>query len=251
MKNFVTASAPFASALVGDPELFVSEVDESDGSIALYRPEIAVLTNISLDHKEMDELRQLFAHFLNASRPPHIEREKKKLRGHRNRDRQLQNDQENQPDVGRNHSDQQPADDRADDHERSLDRPRFGIVLHVNRPPSPGVVKRPDRSSRNGSPASQPMPAMGGKRPSPIGDRSPVQIGRRREILRDMAQRFVDRDRCAGAGRAPGCPVAVELRSPVNGRATSWTPPASRKQRPKRIYLFQPHADGFNLAPRT
>ena len=61
MKNFVTPSAPFASALVGDPELFVSEVDESDGSIALYRPEIAVLTNISLDHKEMDELRSLFA----------------------------------------------------------------------------------------------------------------------------------------------------------------------------------------------
>ena len=68
MKNFITPSAPFASALVGDPELFVSEVDESDGSIALYRPEVAVLTNISLDHKEMDELRQLFAHFLNASR---------------------------------------------------------------------------------------------------------------------------------------------------------------------------------------
>jgi UDP-N-acetylmuramate--alanine ligase len=31
MKNFVTPSAPFASAVVGDPELFVSEVDESDG----------------------------------------------------------------------------------------------------------------------------------------------------------------------------------------------------------------------------
>jgi UDP-N-acetylmuramate--alanine ligase len=68
MKNFVTPSAPFASALVGDPELFVSEVDESDGSIALYRPEIAVLTNISLDHKEMDELRGLFAGFLQAAR---------------------------------------------------------------------------------------------------------------------------------------------------------------------------------------
>ena len=68
MKNFVTPSAPFASALVGDPELFVSEVDESDGSIALYRPEVAVLTNISLDHKEMDELRELFAHFLNSAR---------------------------------------------------------------------------------------------------------------------------------------------------------------------------------------
>src|SRR3569833_2834382 len=68
MKNFVTPSAPFASALVGDPELFVCEVDESDGSIALYRPEIAVLTNISLDHKEMAALRQLFADILTASR---------------------------------------------------------------------------------------------------------------------------------------------------------------------------------------
>src|SRR3954452_17356530 len=68
MKNFVTPSTPFASALVGDPELFVSEVDESDGSIALYRPEVAVLTNISLDHKEMDELRSLFAAFLLRAR---------------------------------------------------------------------------------------------------------------------------------------------------------------------------------------
>jgi UDP-N-acetylmuramate--alanine ligase len=68
MKNFVTPEAPFASALVGDPELFVSEVDESDGSIALYRPEIAVLTNVSLDHKEMEELRRLFAGFLLSAR---------------------------------------------------------------------------------------------------------------------------------------------------------------------------------------
>ena len=68
MKNFVTVSAPFASALVGDPELFISEVDESDGSIALYRPEVAVLTNVSLDHKEMGELRSLFAGFLAAAR---------------------------------------------------------------------------------------------------------------------------------------------------------------------------------------
>jgi UDP-N-acetylmuramate--alanine ligase len=68
MKNFVTADAPFASALVGDPGLFVSEVDESDGSIALYRPEVAVLTNVSLDHKEMEELRTLFTGFLGAAR---------------------------------------------------------------------------------------------------------------------------------------------------------------------------------------
>jgi UDP-N-acetylmuramate--alanine ligase len=68
MKNFVTPSAPFASAVVGDPELFVGEVDESDGSITFYRPEIAVLTNISLDHKEMTELRGLFAGFLLVAR---------------------------------------------------------------------------------------------------------------------------------------------------------------------------------------
>ena len=68
MKNFVTPSAPFASALVGDPELFVSEVDESDGSIALYKPDVAVLTNISLDHKEMAELRGLFAGFLKSAK---------------------------------------------------------------------------------------------------------------------------------------------------------------------------------------
>jgi len=67
MKNFVSPSAPFASALVGDPELFVSEVDESDGSIALYHPTVAVLTNISLDHMTMDELRALFGDFLARS----------------------------------------------------------------------------------------------------------------------------------------------------------------------------------------
>ncbi|HYC94341.1 MAG TPA: Mur ligase family protein [Sphingomicrobium sp.] len=67
MKNFVAPSSPFASALVGDPELFVSEVDESDRSIALYHPTVAVLTNISLDHLAMDELRALFAGFLARS----------------------------------------------------------------------------------------------------------------------------------------------------------------------------------------
>ena len=63
MTNFVSADAPFASALVGKGDAFVSEVDESDGSIALYRPRIAVVNNISLDHKSMDELRALFRDF--------------------------------------------------------------------------------------------------------------------------------------------------------------------------------------------
>ncbi len=68
MKNFATPDAPFASARVGSGGVFVSEVDESDGSIALYQPEIAVLNNVTLDHKSLEELHILFADFLAKSR---------------------------------------------------------------------------------------------------------------------------------------------------------------------------------------
>ena len=64
MKNFVTPDIPFAGAVVGQGDDFVTEVDESDGSIALFHPRIAVLNNISLDHKSMDELRVLFRDFI-------------------------------------------------------------------------------------------------------------------------------------------------------------------------------------------
>src|SRR5215475_9130300 len=57
MKNFITKDTPFASAVVGKGDTFISEVDESDGSIALYSPRIAVVNNIALDHKSMKELR--------------------------------------------------------------------------------------------------------------------------------------------------------------------------------------------------
>jgi UDP-N-acetylmuramate--alanine ligase len=63
MKNFVTTETPYAAAVVGSGEAFVSEVDESDGSIARYAPKVAVVNNIALDHKSMDELRALFAEF--------------------------------------------------------------------------------------------------------------------------------------------------------------------------------------------
>ncbi len=68
MRNFASADTPFASALVGDPATYVSEVDESDGSIALYRPDVAVVTNISLDHKSLDELHRLFGDFAAKAR---------------------------------------------------------------------------------------------------------------------------------------------------------------------------------------
>src|SRR6188474_2470325 len=64
MKNFMDAGTPIASARVGDGGIFVSEVDESDGSIAYFAPRVAVVNNISLDHKSMDELRALFRGFV-------------------------------------------------------------------------------------------------------------------------------------------------------------------------------------------
>ena len=64
MKNFIDAGSPFASARIGDGEIFVSEVDESDGSIAFFEPRVAVVNNISLDHKSLDELRTLFRGFI-------------------------------------------------------------------------------------------------------------------------------------------------------------------------------------------
>ena len=67
MKNFIDAGSPFASAKIGDGEIFVSEVDESDGSIAHFAPRVAVVNNISLDHKSMDELRTLFRGFISKA----------------------------------------------------------------------------------------------------------------------------------------------------------------------------------------
>ena len=68
MRNFADADHPFASALVGSADLFVAEVDESDGSIARYDPTVAVVSNISLDHKSMEELRDLFGGFTGRAR---------------------------------------------------------------------------------------------------------------------------------------------------------------------------------------
>ncbi len=67
MKNFVSTDNPYASALVGAGDVFVTEADESDGSIALYRPTIAALNNIALDHKPMEELLPLFKNFLEKA----------------------------------------------------------------------------------------------------------------------------------------------------------------------------------------
>lgn len=59
-----TGQSPYCSALTGQDGTFVAEADESDGSIALYTPTLALLTNVSLDHMSLPELRQLFGNFI-------------------------------------------------------------------------------------------------------------------------------------------------------------------------------------------
>jgi len=59
---------PGLPALAGGGGAFVGEVDESDGSIAGYDAGVAVLTGVSLDHKGLDELRDLFGGFLARAR---------------------------------------------------------------------------------------------------------------------------------------------------------------------------------------
>jgi hypothetical protein len=42
MKNFIDVGLPVASARIGEDELFVSELDESDGSITLFEPRVGI-----------------------------------------------------------------------------------------------------------------------------------------------------------------------------------------------------------------
>ncbi len=56
------------NAWVGESDWLVIESDESDGSIVNYYPEISVVLNVDRDHKEFDELMQLFATFKEHTR---------------------------------------------------------------------------------------------------------------------------------------------------------------------------------------
>ncbi len=53
-----------ANALAGNSKFFCAETDESDGSFLEFHPKIAVVTNISKDHKSDEELRDLFSRFM-------------------------------------------------------------------------------------------------------------------------------------------------------------------------------------------
>lgn len=68
------------NAHVGEGEWLIIEADESDGSIVQYRPEIGVLLNIEKDHKELDELIQIFTTFRNNSKQFSVNRSNKYAR---------------------------------------------------------------------------------------------------------------------------------------------------------------------------
>jgi len=51
------------NACVGKGDWLVIEADESDGSIVNYHPEVGLLLNIDKDHKEIDELKDIFRVF--------------------------------------------------------------------------------------------------------------------------------------------------------------------------------------------
>lgn len=62
------AKGLIGNAWVGDGDWLVIEADESDGSIVSYKPEIGLLLNIDKDHKEIDELLEVFTIFKNNSK---------------------------------------------------------------------------------------------------------------------------------------------------------------------------------------
>jgi len=56
------------NAYVGKGEWLVIEADESDGSIVNYHPEVGLLLNIDKDHKEIEELINIFQTFKEHTR---------------------------------------------------------------------------------------------------------------------------------------------------------------------------------------
>ncbi|MCH2175239.1 MAG: Mur ligase domain-containing protein [Lentisphaeria bacterium] len=59
-----------SNAICGAQEWAIAEVDESDKSIIIYSPTVAVINNISLDHMPINELIEVFQEFADHS--PHL-----------------------------------------------------------------------------------------------------------------------------------------------------------------------------------
>lgn len=62
IKNYVNNSH-LGNAKTGKSDIMSIEADESDGSIVLYKPRISVITNISKDHKTIEDISKTFETF--------------------------------------------------------------------------------------------------------------------------------------------------------------------------------------------
>lgn len=62
LKNYETQKG-IPNVILNKGKYCVIEADESDGSIEKYTPSVAVINNIGLDHKPLQELQRLFADF--------------------------------------------------------------------------------------------------------------------------------------------------------------------------------------------
>ncbi|MDO8140579.1 MAG: Mur ligase family protein, partial [Candidatus Brocadiales bacterium] len=62
IKNYIDNSH-LGNAKTGTSDIMSIEADESDGSIVLYIPRIALITNISKDHKSIEEISRMFVSF--------------------------------------------------------------------------------------------------------------------------------------------------------------------------------------------
>ncbi|MDR4504614.1 MAG: UDP-N-acetylmuramate--L-alanine ligase [Candidatus Scalindua sp.] len=62
LKNYITDKS-LGNARFGSSGSVVIEADESDGSLIQYNPKVSVITDISKDHKTVDELKRLFCRF--------------------------------------------------------------------------------------------------------------------------------------------------------------------------------------------
>ena len=62
VKNYITDKF-LGNARFGGSDIVVIEADESDGSLVNYTPKVSVITNLSKDHKTIEELEDLFSKF--------------------------------------------------------------------------------------------------------------------------------------------------------------------------------------------
>ena len=67
LKNYIHKAGIPNVILNEDSAFCVIEADESDGSIEKYTPHIAVVNNITIDHKPIEELQSLFGNFVSKA----------------------------------------------------------------------------------------------------------------------------------------------------------------------------------------